>query len=226
MRIRPMQEKSDTHPTTIALADGAPTTIAVGEGFGVSVKVSCPHGCDLRGQHVTVTMPDGATQMQTLSACIEGINEGLIVLGAPRQAGEHTWRIAFDAQEHGGVHHDHSALSLAIKIEPHATSLAVWDIPSPVAMGEPFAIKVGAKSTSGCTLEGKTIEVCDSAGEVLAQGRFGAEPWPGTSALYWTEIALPAPRSEGVVSWLARFAGEGLDLPHEGTSSRFSLAAV
>ena len=77
----------------------------------------------------------------------------------------------------------------------HQSSLAVWDIPTPAA-GERFAIKVGAKSSAGCALGDRRIEVIDGA-TVVAVGRLGDAPWPGTDALFWAEIELRAPDEPG-----------------------------
>ena len=70
------------------------------------------------------------------------------------------------------------------------TSLAVWDVPMPAIAGEKFAIKVGAKGASG------RVEVIDSAGAVVASGAIGDAPWPGTEALRWVALELPAPKTE------------------------------
>jgi hypothetical protein len=204
---------ADIHPTTIELNEAPPKSLAVDEWFTVTVKVCCPDGCELLGLPVAVTAPDGAGTKSELAHWGDGANEtAAIALKVPQRVGDHAWSIDFPEHERDGVRHAASALSIAVKAEPHATSLAVWNIPSPVVVGMPFAIKVGAKSTSGCTLHGKTIEVCDAAGAVLARGEFGETPWPGTA--------------EGILAWSARFAGAGLDLPHEGASSGFSFAAV
>jgi hypothetical protein len=95
-----------------------------------------------------------------------------------------------------------------------------------VVTGQPFAIKVGAKSTAGCDLTGKRIAVCDEAGVVLASDVLGDTPWPGTSALYWTELALVAPAEAGMFSWSVKFDAADLAVPHHGASSRFSIAIV
>lgn len=216
-----------THPTTIALSEAPPKSIVVDEPFTVAVNVRCPDGCDLRGLFVAVRAPGDPESKSALAHCADGANEtAAVALKMPRQTGDHTWTIDFPGHEHGGVRHAASTLTFTVTAQAHATSLAVWDIPSPVVVGQPLAIKVGAKSTSGCTLEGKPIEICDDAGAVIARGALGGTPWPGTSALYWTEVTLPAPAAEGMVAWSARFAGAELDLPHEGTSSGFSFAAV
>ncbi len=111
-------------------------------------------------------------------------------------------------------------------MKPQTTSLAVWDIPSPVVMGQAFAIKAGAKSAGDFKLTGRTIEACDETGAVLAQGRLGDAPWPGTSALYWTELRLAAPDREGACLWSVRFAAADVELPHDGAASNFSVAVA
>jgi hypothetical protein len=67
------------------------------------------------------------------------------------------------------------------------------------------------------------IAVCDAAGAVLASGVLGNTPWPGTSSLYWTELALIAPAKAGMFSWSVEFAAADLAVPHQGSSSRFSI---
>jgi hypothetical protein len=63
----------------------------------------------------------------------------------------------------------------------------------PVVAGERFAIKVGVKSALGGTLAGGRVEVSDGSGAVVASGVLGDAPWPGTEALYWIELGVPAP---------------------------------
>jgi hypothetical protein len=102
----------------------------------------------------------------------------------------------------------------------------VWDIPSPVVRGEKFEIKVGAKSSAGCELKGAAITVCDATGAKAAGASLRETPWPGTSALYWTAVQLVAPAKEGTFSWSVKFEAAELELPHDGASSRFSVAIV
>jgi hypothetical protein len=108
----------------------------------------------------------------------------------------------------------------------HETSLAVWDIPPAVAAGERFAVKVGAKSSAGCALCGRAVEVLDESGAVLASGRLGDAPWPGTAALFWTDVELRAPPALGLATLAARFDAAELDPPHQGARSPFSVAIV
>jgi hypothetical protein len=149
-----------------------------------------------------------------------------IVLKAPLRVGEHVWRLSCAAHKSSGWHHDASLLRVPVRVRPHETSLAVWAIPSPVVTSRPFAIKVGAKSAAGCDLTGMPIAVRDAAGTMLAGGILGDTPWPGTSSLYWTELTLMAPAEAGMFSWSVELAAADLALPHQGSSSRFSIAIV
>jgi hypothetical protein len=106
----------------------------------------------------------------------------------------------------------------------HQMSLAVWDIPTPVA-GERFSIKVGAKSSAGCALGTRRIEVLDGAA-VVATARLGDAPWPGTDALFWSEVELSAPDKPGLVTLSIRFDTAELDEPHEGASYQFNVSVI
>jgi hypothetical protein len=79
-----------------------------------------------------------------------------------------------------------------------STSLAVWDVPMPVVAGERFAIKAGAKSGTG------RVEVCDSGGAVVASAALGETPWPGTEALHWVALDVPAPPKTTVAIYTVR----------------------
>jgi hypothetical protein len=102
-------------------------------------------------------------------------------------------------------------------------SLAVWDVPMPVVAGERFAIKVGAKAGSRRPLSRGRVEVIDATGTVMASGTLGETPWPGTEALYWTTLDVPAPSEPSVAEYAVRFVA---GTEHEGAASRFSVAAA
>jgi len=82
----------------------------------------------------------------------------------------------------------------------HATSIAVWDLTSPVVVGHRPTLKVGVSCASGCRLSGSAVDVCDDRGDRVAAGRLGSAPWPATAALYWVELDLAAPEREGDLS--------------------------
>ena len=100
----------------------------------------------------------------------------------------------------------------------HATSIAVWGVPSPVAADGRFTVRVGVKCAAGCPLTGQPVAVRNEAGAGVGRGRLGAVPEPGTRALYRTDLTLTAPAREGVHAWTVVFAAAGTDpAPAHGT---------
>src|SRR5262249_39848395 len=85
---------------------------------------------------------------------------------------------------------------------------------------------VGAKSSGDCALASRRIEVRDAAGALVATGCLGDTPWPDTSALFWTELALRAPDKPGLVVFTVQFDAAGLDLAHESACTPFSVAVA
>jgi hypothetical protein len=221
-----MTKDAQTHSITIGLSEPPPSEVAVGSDFVVKLAVACPTGCDLSGMQVSVTGPDGLTATAADTPDQGGTGSRDIALRAPLRVGELTWSVRLGPHESAGVLHPEGTLPVSVRVKPHATSLAVWAVPSPVVMGARFAIKVGAKSSAACTLQGRKILISDPTGAVIGAGSLGEAPWPGTSALYWTEVELPAPAREGLFWCAASFAADEIDAPHEGTSSRFSVAIV
>ena len=88
---------------------------------------------------------------------------------------------------------------------PHATSIAVWGVPSPVVVGSRFSVTVGVKCAAACSLAGQPVSVRDATGVEVGRGRLGPLPAAGTRALYAAEVALAAPRAAGVHAWTAAF---------------------
>jgi hypothetical protein len=218
---------SGRHATTLEMSVPVPSEAPVGADVILKAKVSCGAGCDLRGLPVNVIAPDGAPERHELATHEDGINQTEdIILRAPPRAGDYAWRISFPPHESDGVVHEASTLTATISIQPLATSLAVWDIPSPVVTGQRFKLKVGAKSAGGCALKGCAIAICDDSSATVASGRLGEAPLPGTSALYWTELEVIAPAGEGICSWSVKFDAPDLELAHDGASSLFSIAIV
>jgi hypothetical protein len=215
-----------THATTIEVTEPAPPEVAAGADIVLKVKLSCAAGCELGGIPVKVTAADGAIIESNISAGAAPDEATDIVLKAPGRVGEHVWTVTFGPHECAGIPHVAASLPVQISTIPNATSLAVWAIPSPVVMGERFAIKVGAKSSAGVALTGGTVRVCDESDAVVARGRLGEMPLPGTSALYWTDIELLAPVSEGMHAWSVKFEPKELELPHECASTAFSISIV
>jgi hypothetical protein len=86
----------------------------------------------------------------------------------------------------------------------HHIGLAIWDLASPVVTGRRATFKVGVSCSCGCDLSGTGIDVQDTTQTKIATAVLGPEPWSGTRALYWTELDVPAPDTEGEHAWSVR----------------------
>jgi hypothetical protein len=220
-------KKQRIHETNLELSQSVPQEVAVGTEIAVKVKVWCPSGCDLRGTSVAVKAAEKTVATAKLTECHDGRSEtSALTIKVPGQLGEYAWSIIVPRRKIRGVVHKRSALPISFRTMPHATSLAVWANPSPVVMGNSFKIKVGAKSSGACELQGAQVEIQDETGARIGVGTLGETPWVDTGALYWTEVDLAAPMKEGVVSWSVRFAPAALKIPHDGSAAEFSFATV
>jgi len=217
--------EADSRPTTIALSELPPAEIPVGADLVFTVRLCCPTGGDLHGGSVKVMAGEEVAATRELRVRGEGgVSETEpFTLTAPLQIGDYVWTVLFPRQEIDGIIYEQSVVPISFKTKPRATSLAVWDTPSPVVMGERFNVKVGAKSTTDYHLEGACVDIVDERGIVVGSGVLGKEPWPGTTALFWTEVSLTAPEDERTWSWSARFSADKLGLPHDGASGAFSF---
>src|SRR5262249_47536958 len=142
------------------------------------------------------------------------------------EVGEYSWTVMFPEQGAEGLVHERGSLPITVRTMAHDTSLAVWGVPSPIVMEHPFRIHVGATGSAGCNLNGKEIQICDETGTGIARGRLREPPLKGTRALYWTEVDLVAPATEGTTSRSIAFAPIELHLPHGGASARFVFETV
>jgi hypothetical protein len=109
---------------------------------------------------------------------------------------------------------------------PHETSLAVWDIPSPLPLGGSVKVKVGARCAVGCPLSGQLVEILDAGQNRVAATKTGPAPLPGTTGLYWGEAVVVAPLTEGPHLWTAQLSPSNLETPHLPSSLAFSLITV
>lgn len=214
------------HRMTIEVIEPAPLEAQAGATIALKVKVSCPSGCDLAGMPIQIGAADGALVRSEFATERDRDDIAEIKLEAPDRLGEHGWIVTFGPHDVAGTCHEAAAIAARTKIKPNTTSLAVWSIPSPLVAGERFAIEVGAKSSAGSVLAAECVEVRNEADEVIARGRLGDTPYPGTTALYWTNVELIAPAQEGLRTWSAAFEPKGLALAHGRASTTFSVLVV
>ena len=146
-----------------------------------------------------IVAPDG-----TVTTCAFVAHDGAssetgdITLHMPRQVGEHVWRFVLPAHDIAGIHHDEARLALTIPDQ--AARAPAWRC----GRCRPRSWRAsGSRSRSAPSRRpaaGSPAAASKSAMRRTpwsARGTLGETPWPGTSALYWTEIELTAPAGDG-----------------------------
>jgi hypothetical protein len=213
------------HQTSMSFSEQPPAEVDAGANLALIVKVACSSRCDLKGGQIRVVSEDGAvvSTAELSSSGVEGSATTEFVVKAPAAPGPYNWTALFPAQEHHGILHAESSASFSFLVKPHATNMAVWDVPSPVVLESKFKIKIGVKCTAECSLAGREVQVYDQQGACVATGALGDERWSETSGLFWTEVDLTAPGTEGVFEWEARFLKPELEWAHEGSAYRFTF---
>ena len=111
-------------------------------------------------------------------------------------------------------------------IQPHTTNVVVWDIPSAVVVGERFRIRVGVRCSQECTLANNRFEIRDADGAILAATTVAGDVWPGTTALYFTDIELTAPHEEGLYTWSVTIPAVDDEVPHAEGVTSFGIRVV
>ena len=223
-----MIEEVQAHETSTYMVTAAPAELGAGTDMALKVGVSCPEKCNLQAGNVRIVDSEGAVVKEIELTEFDGAaNEtDEFVVKAPIEPGQYTWTAVFPAQEKEGVVHEESSARFSFLVKPHATTIAVWDVPSPIAFDDKFKIKVGVKCSAECKLMDKEIRIYAHRGKKVATGALGGVPWPGTSALYWAEVELEAPGTEGYHKWVVKFPKPALDLPHEGASYNFAFTTA
>jgi hypothetical protein len=224
----------------------SPNVVDAGGELTVVVRASCPAGCDLQGQGVSIRDEAGAERAEAELAVDELIGAegdacatGAITLQAPLDAGEHTWRAVLAAVETDGVLHEETATAFDFSTQAHAASVNVWGVPTAIPVGEAFSFKVGIKCSAGCKLAGRRVAVFDDEGAPVAVGHLREDAWPDTSALYFVELQAKAPPEPGDYRWRvetpetagsetvrSESAGSKSGVPHAAGSSTLAVKVV
>ena len=208
-------------PIGLALKQAPPETVDAGAAFALLVVPTWPAGSSTAGATYSLRSGERPIQSGGLPGPAEDGTVGLS-LQAPEDVGAHELTLVVTSAKAEAE----GTLSFPLETVPHATSLAVWNVPSPVIRGAPFAITAGAKCTSACSLAGKVVEIRDETGALMGSGALGDAPAPGTTALVFTTISLKAPRKLAQHSWTATFEPSELKLAHGRATSRFSFITV
>ena len=194
----------------------------------VTVRASCSAGCDLGASKIRVVRADGVVGEVELGPAHDGVSTSdEFRIPAPVDVGTCEWQIIFvgDGQD-SALHNEECKSHLNVTVKPHTTSLALWDLSSPQIINQSSSMKVAVKCSAACVLTGQEVEIRNAAGTEVARTKLAAISWPGTEALYWAEVNLPAPGVEGIHSWTARFSATGLAIPHLDACFDFRFVAA
>jgi hypothetical protein len=221
-------EEVKVHETSASMDKSAFSELDVGSDMALKVKISCPSHCNLQGGQVRIADDAGAILKELELTSFEGAaNEtDEFVLKAPTKPGEYTWMAVFAAREKEGILHEESSAPFSFIAKPHATSMAVWDVPSPVMYNAGFNLKVGVGCSAACKLTGQEVEIYDHQGAKVAMGTLGDLPWSATRALYWVEVPLKAPGTGEYYQWTVKFPKPDMELAHEGTAHTFAFGTA
>jgi hypothetical protein len=215
------------HAERTCMAEVTPHEADAGGELTVVVRASCPDGCDLQGQGVSIRNEDGTELAVAELGEVEGDSyaTGAVALQAPLDVGEHVWRAVLVAIEKDGVLHEETVATFAFSTQAHAASVNVWGVPSAIPVGESFSVKVGIKCSAGCKLD-RQVFVFDHVGAQVAAGTLRDDPWPDTSALYFIELQAKAPREQGDYRWRVETPGSESGAPHAAGSATLAVKVV
>jgi len=218
-------EEIQAHKTSASMVKQALPELYAGSSIALKVKVSCPHNCNLQGRKVRIADDEGAVVNEIELISFDGAANDTeeFIVKSPGKTGKHSWTAVFGAQEKAGILHEESSVPFSFTVEPHATSLAVWDVPSPIVFNTKFKLKVGVHCYAECKLTGREVEIYDHDGTRVATGTLGEVPWSDTSSLYWVEVELNAPGTEGIYTWTIKLPKPDLELPHEEAAYTFGF---
>jgi hypothetical protein len=220
--------KTRMHGQRTCAVEVSPSEVDAGAELTVTVRVSCPNGFDLRAQSVSIR-DQNDTELATAELTEfdgETYATSAFILRAPLEVGEHIYRAILAAQEQDGALYEETSTEFSFVARPHAMSLNVWGLPSAIAAGERFGLKVGIKCSTGCRLTGTPLSVFDDEGAQVGAGSLLDDVWPGTSALYFAEVEAQAPLTTGDHEWHVEAPGSGQGVPHAAGSFTFTVKVV
>ncbi|MFN3889530.1 MAG: hypothetical protein ACK4MV_03960 [Beijerinckiaceae bacterium] len=213
----------------VELIDPPPASARAGQALLLRVRVLNADGMDLVGAkvqavvgefvaHAVVTTPVDPDHLPPdLRTSDPDVPCAALRLAAPAAIGVQSVELVFPPQDCKGVLYEEARLEFRFDVTPQTTSMAIWDMPAPVSVGQPFTFKVGVTSSDGLALAGARISVMRD-GEVLAEAALGDAPWGDTTALYWTEVVAPASQDAGVIHLQVSMDGAELPVPYQGCS--------
>lgn len=214
--------KADRHTCTVSAPD---EPVDAGAVFDVRVRVE-PAAVD--GSHASIRDAGGKELARAAIAYAEGnaSESGEIALVAPASAGEHVLRAVVISPGEKRTPHEVAAAEFCVAVKVHAVYLNVWDVPSANPAGEKVGFKVGLACSAGCNLGGQRLRILDHAGQEACAVSTGAEPWPGTDALYVAQADAVAPTEAGRHTWRVMTGAWATELPHASAALDVSINVV
>ncbi|MGH9253005.1 MAG: hypothetical protein ACRD3C_00380 [Vicinamibacterales bacterium] len=122
--------------------------------------------------------------------------------------------------------HEETSTEFSFVAKAHAASVNAWGLPSTIAAGERFQLKIGVKCSAGCRLTGRPLTIVDHEGAQVGAASLADDIWPGTSALYYAEVDVVAPFIAGDYRWQAKTPGSDSGVPHAAGSCTFAVKVV
>lgn len=226
-----MADSNISHHVMECTVKVAPADVFAGADLSLKGEVRCSQGCDLTGHSLLIKNQDDILiDRVELTHFDSGskVNEtDEVVAKAPLASGAYTWAFVFAAHEQESLLHDEASAEVSFTVKPHATSMTIWGVPPTVSSGDKFTAIVGIKCLAHCRLSGPEVEIHDHEETQNWRGRVGAEPWTGTTALYFAEAELSAPIAEGYYRWHARLPEfTWQQVQHEGDHAAFGVRVV
>ena len=206
----------------------SPSEVDAGADITLKGKIARSPAGDLRGTTLLIKDQDGALAKSVEITEFDGeTNEtSEFVVKAPVRPGAYTWRAVYLAHATAGMSHEETSAPFSFTVRPHSTRVVVWDAPSAIECGEQFSVTLGVKCSSECRPDGWAVEVRDHDGKKQATATLSDDPWPDTAALYYTQVDLSAPDTEGLYAWEAKAPATGLGLPHAECIASFGVRVV
>ena len=211
-----MDSSEFLHPTRIDFYEPFSGKLKVGIPVTLKVKVACECGCDLRGCLVRLCGPQGVITTDELLSGEGSFNETKeLMFSAPERVDKYEWEVVFpECETPSGVHKESRAV-LAFQTVPHEISTTIWDVPSGLSTGERVPVKVGICCANSCRLSGGHVDVYDEENKKIAKGQLGEVPWSGSKSLFWAELSLVVPDTQGVYRRKVRLVVSETKCQHE-----------
>ena len=154
---------------------------------------------------------------------VEKRDQVALQLTAPKEIAPFCWRIIVPEQEIDGRPVAYVKVEFHASTLIHRSSLAAWDVPSPVLPGEAFRVKIGGKCSAGCDLCERSVMICDAHDATVATGAL-QHAHQEAEGLWWGEVEVTAPLETGLQDFSIHFApGNARGIPHQAAEAKFSV---